>query len=403
MNGSTRSSFILTIVVLTASVFSLFTSMGLVAALLVNLSGELGTTVAVAGQLLTISAVVWGLASPIVGPISDRVGRKRVVITGLLISGISLLGYGIAWDFSALIGFSVLVGLGGAMAGPNILGSVGDYFQTGIHGRIMAIVNTGLPLAYLAGVPAGALIADSLGWRASFLVLGLFIVAIAVVDIVVLPSSRTSQSNGSIAYLSSFREAFHQKTLFPLMFANTLANGAYFTVDVYLAAFLIRSYSLSIGQVAPLISYMAMGHLAGMLIGGQLADKFNKIKICVIMQALCGLIGVALMQFPRDVWLSVLLGGLFSGISSSTRPAFFSITVTISSNVRGTIMGVQGASNHLGRALGAMAGGLVLTLIGYNFIGVLSLVFSLAASAIFLYVYVHLRTFLMDTQGGKIS
>ena len=74
------------------------------------------------------------------------------------------------------------------------------------------------------------------------------------------------------------------------------------------------------------------------------------------------------------------------GVYSSNRPALFSFMVSISSAVRGTIMGTFAVSNQLGRALGAMAAGLVLALTGYNYLGVLCLVFSLLASAMFFYV-----------------
>ncbi len=374
---------LLTMAVLTINVFAVMTVVGLVSALLVDLSEEFNTTVGAVGQLITVSAVMWTLVAPVIGPFSDRIGRRRIIAGGLFVSGIALLGYSTAWEFSVLIGFSVLVGIGGAMAVPNVLASVGDHFSGSRMGRVMGLVAAGAPLAYLIGAPAGALIADNFGWKTSFLVLGLFMLALALANIVVLPVSRRRQLNESITYLSSFREAFYQKSLLRLLVANILAGWGFTAVQAYLAAFLVQSYSLSVGQVAPLLSFMAIGQLVGVFIGGLLADKFSKIKICAITPALLGLTGLILMLFPGNVWISVFLGGMVSGLFNSSRPAFFSLMVSVSSAIRGTVMGIQAVSNHLGRALGAMTGGLVLALAGYGYIGAVCIVLSLCASAIF--------------------
>ncbi|MFC2006108.1 MFS transporter [Chloroflexota bacterium] len=391
---------VLIVVVLTLSIFCSTTLLGLVSALLVDLSKEFDITVAAGGQLLTILAITWALVAPAIGPFSDRIGRKRMVVSGLVLSGASVLGYGLSWSFSSLLGFSVLFGLGGAAAGPNILAIVGDQFSPKVHGRVMSIVTTGIPVGYLAGVPAGALVADSLGWRWSFLVLGMLMIVTALAGMLILPSPRSHRSHKGTKYLSSFREAFRHRSLLPLVLANTLLQGAYNVVAVYLIAFLIQSYSLNIGQVAPFISFMAVGNLIGMLAGGPLADKLSKTKLCATTQALAGFISLVLMFLTPGIWLSVFLGGLFMGLNSSNRPAFFSLMLSISGTVRGTVMGIQATSNHLGRALGAMIGGLMLALVGYQYLGILCLVLSLFASATFLYVSSHMSEASANTAVG---
>lgn len=173
--------------------------------------------------------------------------------------------------------------------------------------------------------------------------------------------------------------------------ANTLLQWGYFAIATYLAAFLIQSYSLNIGQVAPFLSLIAVGYLIGSLAGGPLADKLNKLKMCAATPPLAGLTGLALMLFIQNIWLSVFLGGLFMGTYGIGRAPFFSLLVSVPSNIRSTVMGTQAISNHLGRALGALVGGLVLALMGYNYLGVLCLVLTLFASAVFFYIYSVLR------------
>ncbi|MFC2122691.1 MFS transporter [Bacteroidota bacterium] len=376
---------------LTGNMFAIFTFYGLMAALLVDLSDDFGTTVPVIAQQVTITAVTWGLLAPLLGPLSDRIGHKRMLTTGLLILGIALFGYSVSPGVGALIASSILAGIGGAVMGPNILSSVADYFSANTYGRAMSVVNTAAPLAYLIGVPLLVLIVGSFGWRWSFVVLAAFIMVNALLVVIVLPFIQPTVSDKSRAYLSSFREALRQRRFLPIVLANTIFTGAYWAVATYLAAFLIRSYTLNTAELAPLISSMAVGQLVGMLAGGPLADKFNKTAICTITSVLLGIMGLILMLTMQNVWLSVFMGGLFMGVYGSNRPAYLSLMALVSNTVRGTVMGIQAVSNHLGRALGTAIGGLVLGIWGFNYLGVLSLVLAGLASAIYLLVALFLR------------
>lgn len=385
MQDTTRGSPATIVAILAAGTFCIMTMLGLMAALLVDLSREFSTSVATAGQLVTIGASTWGLLAPLIGPLSDRFGHKRMVVSGLAVSAVAMLGYTAGGSFPALVALSVLAGAGGAATGPNVLASVGDYFSADSPGRRMSLVNLGMPLASLAGVPLGALIAGSLGWRTSFLAFGLFMATVALLGIFLLPPARRHQRAERTKYFSSFATVFRHKHLPPLLAGNILLQIAYWCVTTYLAAFLIQTYSLNTGQVAPFLLLTGLGQLAGTLVGGPLADNLNKAKLLASTQVLSGLIGLPLMLLAHNIWLSVLLGALFMGLFGGNRPAFLVLMVLISSTQRGTVMGVQAATNQLGRGFGAMVGGFMLTLGGYSYVGIVCIVISLLAAALFFY------------------
>jgi DHA1 family inner membrane transport protein len=385
MNEPTPRNLTAVVVILTAGMLFMMTTIGLTSALLVDLANEFDTTVAITGQLLTIQAIVWGLASPVVGPISDRIGRKKILVTGLVVAGASMLLYHFAWEYYILNFASVLAGLGGSLTGPSILSIVGDHFPRNKLGRIMALVGAAVPLSYIIGAPGGAWIADNLGWRASFFTLGLLLLLTAFLCFFILPSQKVHQSTGEFAYLSSFKKAFKQKAFLILLIANVMAGSSYSTIYSYLAAFLIQNYSLSLGQVAPLILYIAIGQLLGNFLGGAMADRFDRYNICAVTQFLTGLTAIALTLITGNIWLSVFLGAIFSGLFNTNRPVFASINASLSSSLRGTIMGMMALSNQLGRATGTMVGGLVLGLAGYKYMGAVSFLFSLVGAILFFY------------------
>jgi predicted MFS family arabinose efflux permease len=383
MTKTTEYKPVTVVSLLNLSTFLIMTVVVLVSALLVEIADEFHTTVAIAGQLITITAIVWGLSAPAIGPLSDHLGRKRVLLIGLTVAGFSILGYSLAWSYPVLIVLSIFAGLGGAMTGPVILAFVGDYFPPKILGRMIALVGAGVPIAHLLGAPGGTLIAGSAGWRTSFLVLAILLLALALLCFMKLPSQKIDRTGSSFAYLSSFKTALKLKAFLPLLTANVLASCGYSAVYSYLPAFLIQSYSLSLGQAAPLLLFVAIGDLCGMLLGGQLADKFDRNNVCTVTQALTAIVGMMIMWRAYSLWLTVFMGALLTGLFDSNRPSFVSINSSLSSTIRGTIMGIQGASNHLGRALGAMVGGLVLGFAGYHYMGITTLVACLSAAILF--------------------
>jgi DHA1 family putative efflux transporter-like MFS transporter len=382
---SFRRSVFITIVIMSIA-FSLMMSMGLVSALLVNISSDLNTTVAAVGQLLTASAIISAIGAPMVGPLSDRFGRKRLLTIGLTITGIAFLGYSISTSFAMLVGFSLLVGTGSSAVFPNTLASIGDYFPSERRGRIMGIMMLGVTAAIVGGIPLGAFIAGKFGWQLSFLALGIFIIIAAISVFVIFPPIAQSSTQVNASYLSKIWRILRKKRLLYLLSTNVLMEGAGQIIEIYLVAFIMLSYSLNIEQVAPLISLIAIGQFAGALIGGQLADRFNRTVICTITQTATGLIALVLMLYTQHIWLTVLLGALLKFTFGSNRPTFYALIVSISEHERGTVTGISDTSTHLGRMLGSMGGGLIVAYLGYQFLGIASFVISLIAGSMLLYM-----------------
>jgi predicted MFS family arabinose efflux permease len=305
---------------------------------------------------------------------------------GLVISAISFFAFSFGWDIWVLVLCSFFAGLGGAALAPQSLGAVGDYIPLEIRGVIMAIVTAGMPIAYLVGVPLGLQCSDSFGWRTSVAGLGLFQICVLIIVAYVLPRLKKNQESHKTSYFSGFRESFKNKAFLPILIANVFLVVGYWSILTYIAAFMIQTYSIDTGQVAPLILLMSIGQLIGTASGGPLADRFDEAKVCAFAQLIMGTTGLAVMLQYSNISSTVVIGGLFMISYCVTRPAFFSIMVRLSSEFRGTVMGIQAISNNTGRALGAAIGGLLIAVEGYSAIGIFCLVMSGVACFGFFYV-----------------
>ena len=96
--------------------------------LLVELTSQLRTSVASAGQLAGAIAIAWTVTALLAGPLSDIYGRRRLLLTGLMLMGLGVLASGFAWNYSSLLACRLLTGVGAAMIPPNCFAAVADIF-----------------------------------------------------------------------------------------------------------------------------------------------------------------------------------------------------------------------------------------------------------------------------------
>src|SRR5438105_10726921 len=159
----------------------------LVAPLLPLIALDLGTTPGHAGIIVTTYSLAAAAFALFVGPLSDRVGRKRVLVFGLALFTIaSFLTYHVS-TFNALIILPAMTGLAAGSLSTSALSFAGDYYPYEQRGRAMGILSMGYFVAFVIGIPVGALAADRLGWRWVFGCLSLASGTLFVIALLWLP------------------------------------------------------------------------------------------------------------------------------------------------------------------------------------------------------------------------
>ncbi|MFB6079951.1 MAG: MFS transporter [Haloferacaceae archaeon] len=154
----------------------------IVSPLLDALTGPFGVTEARIGLLVAAFTAPSIVAIPVVGVLSDRVGRKPVLVTGLTVFGLTGLAVALTTDFRVALALRLLQGLGYCGIGPVLITAVGDLYagerEATAQGARFTAVGLSLSVAPLAaGLLAG------LAWQYPFLLYGLALLAAAVVAV----------------------------------------------------------------------------------------------------------------------------------------------------------------------------------------------------------------------------
>lgn len=143
-----------------------------------------GLTLAQIGSLAAIYPATWGVAQLFTGALSDRIGRKWLIASGMWVQAV---GIAVVILAGSLLGFSlgaVLLGLGTAIIYPTLLAAIGDVSHPAWRASSVGVYRLWRDLGYAIGAVLAGLVADGLGLPAAmWLVAGLTFLSGVVVGV----------------------------------------------------------------------------------------------------------------------------------------------------------------------------------------------------------------------------
>lgn len=137
------------------------------------------------GILKAVYPVTWGLLQVVTGPLSDRLGRKGLIVAGMWVQAVGLSLTAMTHDFHIWLVASLLLGFGTAMVYPSLIAAVSDASRPEWRARSLSVYRFWRDLGYAVGALGAGLIADAYGFGAAILaVAGLTFASGAVVAII---------------------------------------------------------------------------------------------------------------------------------------------------------------------------------------------------------------------------
>ncbi|RWM26427.1 MFS transporter [Mesorhizobium sp.] len=119
------------------------------------------------GILKAVYPGVWGVLQVATGPLSDRWGRKGLIVAGMWVQAVGLLLTAMTRDFGWWLLASLLLGLGTAMVYPSLIAAVSDASHPSWRARSLSVYRFWRDLGYAIGALSAGLIADFFGFVAA--------------------------------------------------------------------------------------------------------------------------------------------------------------------------------------------------------------------------------------------
>lgn len=152
-----------------------------------------GLPVGQVGILAATYPAVWGLGQLATGPLSDRLGRKPLIVGGMVVQGVAIAGIAAVRGFPAWLGAAALLGVGTAMVYPTLIAAVGDVAHPAWRASALGVYRFWRDLGFAVGALVTGVVADALGYQAAIGVVAFLALAASCVAALRLDESRPPQ------------------------------------------------------------------------------------------------------------------------------------------------------------------------------------------------------------------
>lgn len=302
--------FLRTVMALFSSGFATFALLYCVQPMMPLMSREFSVNAAQSSLILSVATAMLAIGMLVTGPISDRLGRKPVMVTALFAAALCTLASAVMPTWEGVLVMRALVGL--SLSG---LAAVAmTYLSEEIHpqhiGLAMGLFIAGNALGGMAGRLITGVLIDFVSWHMAILVIGGLALIAAVMFWKILPESRNfrPQPLNSRSLLEGFTLHFRDAGLPWLFLEGFLLMGAFVTLFNYIGyRLLAEPYHLS----QALVGLLSVVYLSGIYSSaqiGNLADKLGRRKVlwAMIVTMLAGITLTLVTPLPVVV-LGILL------------------------------------------------------------------------------------------------
>ena len=297
-----------------------------------------------------------GVASPLLGPIGDRYGRKVSMLLGMATFGIAM-ALVIIWPTYPVFFLSVVVGfLGMYIYLPAVQAYLGDAIAYHERGQAMAITELGWSLSFILGIPLVGFLISRYGWQAPFPMLACAgLLAVGVIAWLIPPIQSTAQTGGASA-LRNIRSALTQPSVLAAMLLSMAFTCANEVVNVMFGVWMEDSFGLKVAALGVAAAVIGFSELGAESLSVGLVDRLGKERSVAIG---LGLNAVAALGLP---WLGRSLLGAEVGLGLFFLSFEFAIVCSLPlmtevlPSARATLMGLNLAAFALGRAVGDLLG-----------------------------------------------
>jgi DHA1 family bicyclomycin/chloramphenicol resistance-like MFS transporter len=288
-----RERSALSIAVFTAAVFALLPiSTDLYLPSLPGLRSDLDVSAAQAQLTLSVFIVAFGLAQLFWGPISDRFGRRPALIAGISIYVLATVGCMAAPSIGYLVAARFAQGIGACSGQVMARAIVRDLYEPKEGARIMAYMMLIFMLAPLLGPLIGGHLTVWFGWRANFVFLFAFSVAVFAATWVFLGETNRNRDSGATGVSQFFRSAaviWQNRTFVGYTLCVTFSYCGVFTF-LSTSSFVFKD---AFGVTPDAFGWWFMLAVSGNLVGAALCSRLTQRFTLADLQVLAGSISAA--------------------------------------------------------------------------------------------------------------
>ncbi|MCP5266792.1 MAG: MFS transporter [Burkholderiaceae bacterium] len=350
---------------LAVAAFASALSMRLCDPMLPLLAQEFGRSVTEMAGVVTAFAIAYGLFSLVHGPIADRRGKLQVIAWATLIAALGSIACLAASGPTLLIVFRFLTGAVCAAIIPIALAWIGDSVDFSIRQQTLARFAAATTGGLIAGQVIGGLFADTLGWRAAFLVpTAMFLPAGLMIRRAARRSGVVSPVGRGRGFLGGYVDLFRNPWARFLNLAAGFEGAFAFGTLAFIPSYLHQRFEVPLWQAGLIVAAYGVGGLLFAWRARHLLGALGTLRMPIGGGLLlgAGFIGTALAPNWMLVGLACMAAGFGFNLLHNTLQTQ---ATQAHPSARGTAIAGFALSLFVGQSIGVSASALLIERIGY--------------------------------------
>ncbi len=332
--------------------FAMGTSSIAVVGLVNNMAVDLGVSKPDIAVLITVFALTFALAAPLLQVAAGSLPRRTLLLGGLGVMASGCLLSALAPTYGGVVAARVLMALGAAAVGPVASGLGAGLVPPERQGHALAVVFGGMTLASVLGLPLTSWLGALLGWRWMFGGLALLGLLTALAIALLVGDRRAAPS----VSLASFGQVFRQPAAAWSVAMSVCHMSAQFSLFALVAPFLQERFGVSPGQLSIALLVGGLSGVAGNLLAGRLGDRLGaprSLQASVIGMACAS---GAMLLLPGLPWLGIAAYGFWSMSGMGFYAPQQRRLIGLAPELRNLLLAINASALYVGMSLGAAAG-----------------------------------------------
>jgi predicted MFS family arabinose efflux permease len=341
--------------VMSAGTFLMGTTEFVIAGLLPEMAGDLGVSVARTGLLITAFAVGMIVGAPLMAIATLRLPQRSTLVMALVIFSVGHVIAALSSSFTILLAARVVTALA-----TGAFWSVGAVVATNAAGpaassRALGVMNGGMTIANVIGVPLGAWAGQFIGWRGPFWVLAVLSAAAVPAVLRLMPAVERHEVPSIRAEFAALR----QGRIWLALSAAALLMGGVMAAYSYISPLLTDRAGIPSGAVALVLVGFGVGALLGTTAGGRFGDR-RPSATTLTGAALTALVLLLLVPLSTSAVATVILVVLMGLTGFTVVPVVTARAVRFGGSAPTLAAALTVSAFNTGTAVGSWAAGISL-------------------------------------------